>query len=50
MQGPAPVTFYGEALTLYRSQLRHEGARYEPLARLPLREWSSPDPGSSGPV
>ena len=41
MPGPAPVTFYGEALTLYRSQLRREGARYEPLARLPLREWSS---------
>jgi 2'-5' RNA ligase len=50
MQGPAPVTFFGEALTLYRSQLRREGARYEPLARLPLREWSSPAPGSPGPV
>ena len=47
--GPAPVTFYGEALTLYRSQLRREGARYEPLARLPLREWSSQAPGSPGP-
>ena len=45
MPGPAPVTFYGEALTLYRSQLRREGARYEPLARLPLREWSSELPG-----
>ena len=38
------MTFYGEAVTLYRSQLRREGARYEPLARLPLREWSSEDP------
>ena len=47
MPGPAPVTFYGEALTLYRSQLRREGARYEPLARLPLREWSSELPGGS---
>ena len=45
MPGPAPVTFYGEAVTLYRSQLRREGARYEPLARLPLREWSSRPPG-----
>jgi hypothetical protein len=35
MPGPAPVTFYGEALTLYRSQLRREGARYEPLVRVP---------------
>jgi RNA 2',3'-cyclic 3'-phosphodiesterase len=49
MPGPAPVTFYGEAITLYRSQLRREGARYEPLARLPLREWSSPPPGGPGP-
>jgi 2'-5' RNA ligase len=50
MPGPAPVTFYGEAITLYRSQLRREGARYEPLARLPLREWSSQRPEGSGPV
>jgi len=50
MPGPAPVTFYGEALTLYRSQLRREGARYEPLARVPLREWSSQAPGEAGPV
>lgn len=50
MPGPALVTFYGEALTLYRSQLRREGARYEPLARLPLREWSSRPPGDPGPV
>lgn len=49
MPGPAPVTFYGEAVTLYRSQLRREGARYEPLARLPLREWSSEAPGGSRP-
>jgi RNA 2',3'-cyclic 3'-phosphodiesterase len=49
MPGPAPVTFYGEALTLYRSQLRREGARYEPLARVALREWSSPAAGGAGP-
>ncbi len=49
LPGPAPVTFYGEAITLYRSQLRREGARYEPLARLPLREWSSERPEGSGP-
>ena len=30
---PEPLAFRGEALTLYRSQLRREGARYEPLAR-----------------
>jgi 2'-5' RNA ligase len=50
MPGPAPVTFYGEAVTLYRSQLRREGARYEPLARVPLREWSSQAPEDPGPV
>jgi RNA 2',3'-cyclic 3'-phosphodiesterase len=50
MPGPAPVTFYGEAITLYRSQLRREGARYEPLARLPLREWSSRPPEESEPL
>jgi RNA 2',3'-cyclic 3'-phosphodiesterase len=50
MPGPAPVSFYGEAVTLYRSQLRREGARYEPLARLPLREWSSDDPAVPRPV
>ena len=49
LPGPAPVTFYGEALTLYESKLRRGGARYEPLARLPLREWSSELPGGSGP-
>jgi RNA 2',3'-cyclic 3'-phosphodiesterase len=47
---PAPVTFYGAALTLYESRLRRGGARYEPLARVALREWSShlprgPQPG-----
>ena len=50
LPGPAPVTFYGEAVTLYRSQLRREGARYEPLARLPLREWSSELPAAPGPA
>jgi 2'-5' RNA ligase len=50
MPGPAPVSFYGEALTLYESRLRRGGARYEPLARLPLREWSSDLPGGSRPV
>jgi RNA 2',3'-cyclic 3'-phosphodiesterase len=49
MPGPAPVTFYGEALTLYQSRLRRDGARYEPLARLPLREWSSELPGAPRP-
>lgn len=33
---PEPLEFRGEALTLYRSQLRREGARYEALASLPL--------------
>jgi 2'-5' RNA ligase len=47
LPGPAPVTFYGEALTLYESRLRRDGARYEPLARLPLREWSSEPSGDS---
>lgn len=50
LPGPAPVTFYGEALTLYESKLRRDGARYEPLARLPLREWSSEDPAAPRPV
>ena len=49
MPGPAPVTFYGEALTLYRSQLRREGARCEPLVRVPLREWSNDLPVAPGP-
>jgi 2'-5' RNA ligase len=34
--GPEPLEFHGEALTLYQSRLRRDGARYEPLARLPL--------------
>jgi len=34
---PEPLAFRGEALTLFRSQLRREGARYEPLASLRLR-------------
>jgi len=33
---PEPLEFRGEALTLYRSHLRREGARYEALASLPL--------------
>jgi RNA 2',3'-cyclic 3'-phosphodiesterase len=35
---PAPpvMSFAGEALTLYRSQLRRDGARYEALARVAL--------------
>lgn len=48
LPGPAPVTFYGEALTLYESRLRRGGARYEALARLPLQEWSSELPGGPG--
>jgi 2'-5' RNA ligase len=30
------LAFAGESATLYRSQLRREGARYEPLARVAL--------------
>jgi 2'-5' RNA ligase len=48
LPGPAPVTFYGEALTLYESKLRRGGARYEPLARLPLREWAGAPPDGPG--
>jgi 2'-5' RNA ligase len=33
---PEPLEFRGEALTLYRSQLRRAGARYESLASFPL--------------
>jgi RNA 2',3'-cyclic 3'-phosphodiesterase len=33
---PPALSFAGESLTLYRSQLRREGARYEPLARAAL--------------
>ena len=50
MPGPAPVTFYGEALTLYRSQLRREGARYEPLARAAATRVVQRAPGGPGPV
>ena len=34
--GPARLSFRGEALTLYRSNVRRGGALYEPLARVPL--------------
>ena len=34
--GPEPVAFAGEALTLYRSRLARAGARYEPLERIAL--------------
>jgi RNA 2',3'-cyclic 3'-phosphodiesterase len=37
LPGPEPLAFRGEALTLYQSRLRREGARYEPLARFPLQ-------------
>ena len=33
---PPPVEFPGAALTLYRSRLSREGARYEALARRDL--------------
>jgi RNA 2',3'-cyclic 3'-phosphodiesterase len=33
---PDPVTLAGEAVTLYRSRLARQGARYEPLARRAL--------------
>jgi hypothetical protein len=33
---PPVLSFAGESLTLYRSQLRREGARYEPLARVAI--------------
>jgi 2'-5' RNA ligase len=36
VDGPAPVAFDGAAVTLYRSRLSRAGARYEPLARVPL--------------
>jgi 2'-5' RNA ligase len=35
---PGPLEFRGAALTLYRSQLRREGARYEPLASVVLQK------------
>ena len=36
LPAPEPLEFHGEALTLYQSRLRREGARYAPLARLEL--------------
>ena len=33
---PPELSFAAESLTLYRSQLSREGARYEPLARVAL--------------
>jgi 2'-5' RNA ligase len=34
--GPESLTFAGSAVTLYRSHVSRQGARYEPLARLGL--------------
>ena len=34
---PEPLEFRGEALTLYQSRLRRDGARYEPLASFRLQ-------------
>ena len=36
IDGPEPVSFDGEAVTLYRSRLSRAGARYEPLERVVL--------------
>jgi RNA 2',3'-cyclic 3'-phosphodiesterase len=36
LPAPSGLQFHGEALTLYQSRLRREGARYEALARFPL--------------
>jgi RNA 2',3'-cyclic 3'-phosphodiesterase len=36
IEGPEPVAFDGEAVTLYRSLLSRSGARYEPLLRVAL--------------
>jgi 2'-5' RNA ligase len=36
LAGPEPLEFHGDALTLYESRLRREGARYAPLASFPL--------------
>jgi 2'-5' RNA ligase len=38
LPAPEPLAFRGEALTLYQSRLRREGARYEALARLELSD------------
>ena len=35
-EGPEPVEFAGEAVTLYRSLLSRAGARYEPVLRVPV--------------
>ena len=35
-EGPEPVAFDGESVTLYRSELSPAGARYEPLERVPI--------------
>jgi RNA 2',3'-cyclic 3'-phosphodiesterase len=35
-EGPEPLAFRGEAVTLYASHLHPAGARYEALARVPL--------------
>jgi 2'-5' RNA ligase len=35
-EGPEPVGFAGEAVTLYRSHLSPAGARYEPVERVPI--------------
>ena len=36
LPGPERLEFHGAALTLYESRLRRDGARYAPLARVPL--------------
>ena len=36
LPAPEPLEFHGEALTLYQSRLRRDGARYEALTRVPL--------------
>jgi RNA 2',3'-cyclic 3'-phosphodiesterase len=36
LEPPPPTPFAGAALTLYRSQLRRDGARYTPVARVTL--------------
>ena len=35
-EGPSPVQFAGEAVTLYRSRLSRAGARYEAVERVPV--------------
>jgi 2'-5' RNA ligase len=36
IEGPEPVAFAGDAVTLYRSLLSRAGARYEPLMRVEI--------------